>query len=193
MSKPLLTGLPKQKRRSCRSRKSNHLLWQRSLSGWHLDHPVNGQVITEDEQFTVAGWGLAQDPGATDLQCYVRTPSGTEVFKLDRRRQDVVRSLFKDQLDIPESVFHCGFRFACKQGELVSGMEFGFVANGEEIPVARFGLVTLAGAQPSLSRACWPKWGKGYGAGDDPFFEVNVVACESCELSCPLTRIVDLA
>jgi hypothetical protein len=43
------------------------------LSGWHLDHPVNGQVMTEDEQFTVAGWGLARDMVATDLQCYVRT------------------------------------------------------------------------------------------------------------------------
>jgi SAM-dependent methyltransferase len=130
------------------------------LSGWHLDHPVDGQVITEDEQFTVAGWGLAQDPGATELLCYVRTPSGAEVFKLDRRRQDVVRSLFKDQLDIPESVFHCGFRFACKQGELVSGMEFGFIANGEEFPVARFGLVTLAGARPSLSRRLLTKVGE---------------------------------
>jgi SAM-dependent methyltransferase len=124
----------------------------RALSGWHLDHPVNGQVITEEEQFTVAGWALAQDPGATDLQCYVRTPSGTEVFKVDRRRQDVVKSRFKDRLDIPESVFHCGFRFACKERELVSGMEFGFVANGEEIPVARFGLAVPAGAQPSFSR-----------------------------------------
>jgi hypothetical protein len=85
--------------------------------------------------------------------------SGTEVFKLDRRRQDVVRSLFKDQHEVPETVLHCGFRFACKQGHLVSGMEFGFVANGEELPVARFGLAALASAQPSLSRRLLAKVG----------------------------------
>lgn len=129
------------------------------LSGWHLDHPVNGQVMTEDEQFTVAGWGLARDMGATDLQCFVRTAGGTEVFKLDRRRQDVVRSLFKDQLEVPEAVLHCGFSFACKYGDLVSGVEFGFVANGEELPVARFGLAALASEQPSLSRRLLAKVG----------------------------------
>lgn len=131
----------------------------RILSGWHLDHPVNGQVVTDDEQFTVAGWGLAHDMGATDLQCYVRTATGTDVFKLDRRRQDAVKARFKDQVDVPEKLLHCGFRFARNKSGLVPGMEFGFVANGEEIPVARFGLAETPGDQPSLSRRLLSKVG----------------------------------
>lgn len=43
------------------------------LSGWHLDAPVNGQVVIMDEPLTVAGWGLTNDLGVTDLQCYTRS------------------------------------------------------------------------------------------------------------------------
>ncbi len=127
------------------------------LAGWHLDYPVNGQVIAEDEQFTVAGWGLTHDMGLTDLQCYVRTASGAEVFQLDQRRPDVVKSRLKDQVDLQEKLLYCGFRFARKTSELASRMEFGFFANGEEIPVARFGFATPARDQRSWSRSLLTK------------------------------------
>jgi len=124
----------------------------RILSGWHLDQPVNGQLISADEQFTVSGWGLARTPGATELQCYVRTVDSIKVFKLDRPRRDVLKANFGDRIDLPEGVLHCGFRFVRRREELQTGIEFGFVANGEEIPAAHLGLAVAERDRASLYR-----------------------------------------
>jgi SAM-dependent methyltransferase len=104
------------------------------LSGWHLDAPVNGQVVIMDEPLTVAGWGLTNDLGVTDLQCYTRSGGVMQVFKLDRPRQDVLTARLQAQVDLHEKLLHCGFRCARPIDELAAGIEFGFLADGEEIP-----------------------------------------------------------
>jgi hypothetical protein len=122
------------------------------LSGWHLDQPVNGQLISATDQFAVSGWGLARAPGITELRCYVRTEGTTSVFKLDRPRQDVLKANFGDRVDVPEGVLHCGFRFVRRREELLTGIEFGFLANGEEIPAAHLGVAVAARHHESLGR-----------------------------------------
>ncbi|MEF8698101.1 MAG: class I SAM-dependent methyltransferase [Candidatus Accumulibacter sp. UW20] len=129
------------------------------LSGWHLDSPANGQVLIEDEPLTVAGWGLTNDLGATDLQCYTRAGETLQVFRLDRPRRDVIDARLKDHPHLHEKLLHCGFRFTCPIDELAAGIEFGFLANGEEIPVARFGPAAPAAGKPSLSRSLLSKVG----------------------------------
>ncbi len=131
----------------------------RVLSGWHLDQPVNGQLLAADEQFAVSGWGLVRAPGVTELQCYVRTAGTTSVFKLDRPRQDVLQANFADPVDVPEGVLHCGFRFVRRREELLTGIEFGFVADGEEIPAAHLGVAVAERDDESLGRRLVSKVG----------------------------------
>jgi SAM-dependent methyltransferase len=131
----------------------------RLISGWHLDRPVDGQIVSDEEQFTVSGWALPCDLAGAELQCYVRTATGTDRFKLDQRRPDVIKSRYKDQSEVPERVFYCGFRFTRQRSEVASGMEFGFAANGEEIPAARLGFAVPVSGKPSLSRSLLAKVG----------------------------------
>ena len=123
------------------------------FSGWHLDQPVNGQLLTEHEGFTVSGWALPSDLNVEGVRCYVRLKGVTQVFKLEKRREDVVKLRLKDQPAVPETLSYCGFQFSgLRKDELPAGMEFGFIVNGEEMPAARLGISQGTPGKPSLSR-----------------------------------------
>jgi hypothetical protein len=77
----------------------------------------------------------------------------TQVFKLEKRREDVVKLRLKDQPALPETLAYCGFQFSgLRKDELPAGMEFGFIVNGEEMPAARLGIAQSTPGKPSLSR-----------------------------------------
>lgn len=125
----------------------------RFLSGWHLDHPVQGQAFVADEQMTIAGWGLPKNADFGGLQCYVRSSAGTQVFKLDQRRPDVIKARLSAQDDVPEEAFSCGFKMVRPSNEVLSGIEIGFIVDGQEIAAARVGVTgTKADEAPLLRR-----------------------------------------
>ncbi|WP_291991765.1 methyltransferase domain-containing protein [Candidatus Accumulibacter sp. ACC003] len=130
------------------------------FSGWHLDQPVNGQIVTEHDQFTLSGWGLPRDMDAKAVRCYVRSAGVKQVFKLEKRRDDVVKLRLKDQVEVPETLSYCGFAFSgLKKSDLVSGIEFGFIANGQEIPAAQLGITEPVSGKATLSRKLLSKVG----------------------------------
>lgn len=116
----------------------------RKISAWHLDRPVGGQLVGDENPLSISGWALPSVAHHGGFECYVRTGETIHRYPIDRPRPDVIAALVaKESIPVaPETL--CGFRIDRTQQELVPWMEFGFTLNGEDLPAARFDIVKPA-------------------------------------------------
>jgi SAM-dependent methyltransferase len=136
----LIRGPDESAVRTLRVTRLNSPALSRFFAGWHLDHPVDGQIFIDNAKVTISGWGLPQTETTVGFHGYVRSAGGFQLFKPDKHRPDVIKAFRKDAVDLPEEALQCGFRLTLSSEEIASGVEFGFVLNGDEVPAAHLGL-----------------------------------------------------
>ena len=112
----------------------------RAVLAWHLDRPLSGQLLGDDDRLTISGWALPPAGSESELQCYVRTGAAIARHALDRPRPDVLAA---HAAPVGQTV-RCGFRIERTQRELAESLEFGFSLNGQDMPAVRIEIAQQA-------------------------------------------------
>lgn len=116
---------------------------------WHLDSPVEGQWIVDEQVLKVAGWVVGLGEYQQPLQIYIKTPKDYRLYTPEKQRKDVLNAVFGSADEAPEfwQQHPCGFSFTLDVGLLAEGFEIGAVLNEREIPLANVTMALAAGGR----------------------------------------------
>ncbi|WP_375055687.1 methyltransferase domain-containing protein [Zobellella sp. DQSA1] len=101
---------------------------------WHLDHPYDGKLVTQNLPLKLSGWVCSVEPQQNITHCFIRAFGNSQRYPLNTAREDVV-DVLKTELGIqPPSL--CGFHCIVEYGTLAAGFEFGFIVRDQEVKIA---------------------------------------------------------
>ncbi|WP_167483331.1 methyltransferase domain-containing protein [Salinivibrio kushneri] len=117
---------------------------------FHLDSPVNNQLIVEDNTVRFSGWAGWLDETDRELQLVVSQGTKREVFNFARERKDVLATLFPDQ-NYPSPYWEqspCGFSVRYKLDEKSDEpVQLSLQADNHCVPIATVQLTVSRGEQ----------------------------------------------